>query len=131
MLTFRDDSIAHRTTVFEENTLVFCRKQPFPTGQRPPAGYRAVWGQRHRLAAAKLAGQIGPQTSPADFPAILTQPKGATDTDEFIEAHVYGRLDLTSVEVFDAHKPKSTDDQVLAKRARRKLENSGAKVRIV
>ncbi len=125
---FREDAISHRTTVFEENTLVFCEKHPIQVGQTPPAGYRTVWEDRHRLTAAKLHGEIDDQTEPDSFPGILLKQKGGTDTDEFIEANIYGKLDLTAVERFIAPKPKRKDDQVLAKRLKRKLREAGAKI---
>ena len=125
---FREAAISHRTTVFEENTLVFCEKHTIQVGQRPPAGYRAVWEDRHRLAGAKSHGEIDDQTEPEEFPAILLKQKGGTDTDEFIEVHVYGKLDLTAVERFIAPKPKRKDDQVLAQRLKRKLREAGAKI---
>lgn len=125
---FREEAISHRTTVFEENTLVFCRNHSVQVGESPPAGYRAVWKDRQRLAAAKLHRRIDDQTEADSFPAILLQQTGGTDTDEFIEVHIYGRLDLTAVERFRAPKPKRKEDQVLAKRLTRKLREAGAEV---
>ena len=125
---FREDSISHRTTVFEENTVVFCEKHPIQLGKEPPAGYRTVWEDRHRLAAAKLHTEFDDQTEPDSFPGILLKQKGGTDTDEFIEAHIYGKLDLTAVERFIAPKPKRREDQVLAQRLKRKLREAGAKI---
>lgn len=127
-IVFREDSISHRTTVFEENALVFCEKHPIQVGQPPPAGYRAVWEDRHRLAAAKLHAEIDDQTEPDGLPGILLKQKGRTDTDEFLEVHIYGKLDLTAVECFIAPKPKPRDDQVLAQRLKRKLREAGAKI---
>jgi len=125
---FREDVISHRTTVFEENALVFCEKHPFQVGQEPPAGYRTVWEDRHRLAAAKLHVEINDRTEPDKFAGILLKQKGRTDTDEFIEAHIYGKLDLKAVERFIAPKPKRKDDRVLAQRLKRKLREAGAEI---
>jgi hypothetical protein len=124
----RERAVAHKSSVFEKNTLVFCRGHVIPVGQRPPAGYRAAWSERHRLAAAKLGSEISAQTTSADFPAILLKQKGAPDTDEFIEVHVYGTLDLTSVERFRAPKPKLPEDVVLARRLLRRLKECGIQV---
>ena len=111
---FRDEAIAHRTSVFEENLLVYYRKNLIPAGQPPPPGLRAVWNDRHRLAVAKLHGEIHPNTSDASFAALFLKPKGATDADEFIEAHVYGMLDVKAVERFVAPKPLTKADRTLA-----------------
>lgn len=127
-LVFREEAISHRTTVFEENTLVFCENHKIPVGQQPPAGYRAVWENRHRVAAAKLYGEIDDRTETDEFPAILLKQKGGTDTDEFIEAHIYGKLDMMAVERFIAPKPKRKEDQILAKRFKRKLREAGVDI---
>ena len=125
---FRENAISHRMTVFEENTLVFCEKHPIQVGQTPPLGYRAVWNDRHRLAAAKLHMEIDNHTKPAKFPAIILKQNGDTNTDEFIEAHIYGNLDMAAVERFIAPKPTRKDDQVLARRLKRKLRQAGAAI---
>jgi hypothetical protein len=130
-LVLRDGAVSHRASVFEENTLVFCRKVIVPVGQRPPPGFRATWTDRHRLAAAKLHAEIDPATDDGRFPGILLKQGGATDKDEFIEAHVYGKLDARSVERLIAPKPKVEEDRVLAGRFKRKLVEAGAKVEMV
>lgn len=124
----RDKSISHRTSVFEENTLVFCEKQSIPVGQEPPIGYRATWDERYRLSAAKLHDKIHPHTTLADFPNILLKNVGGTGTDEFIEVHTYGNLDFTAVERFVAPKPKLKEDKVLSKRIKRKLREAGSEI---
>jgi hypothetical protein len=125
---FREKSISHRTSVFEENTLVFCKKNAVPAGQSPPPGFRASWDDRHRLAAAKLHQEIGPTTPPVDFAGIFLKQKGGRAADEFIEAHVYGMLDVKAVERFVAPKPTNKADQTLASRFKRKLKSAGAEI---
>ena len=128
---FRDVAISHRTTVFEENTVVFCQKVTIPVGQQPPAGFRAGWQDRHKLAAAKLHREITAQTDPNDFPGILMKQKGGTATDEFIEAHIYGKLPLENVELAVGRKPLNNADQVIMRRAERKLKLAGIQPKIV
>jgi len=48
---FREDMIAHRATVFEENSAVFMKRHAY----EPPVGHRATWGERVKLCTAKLA----------------------------------------------------------------------------
>jgi hypothetical protein len=125
---FREAAISHRATVFEENTLAFCEKHPFPTGQTPPKGFSATWSDRGRLAVAKHHGEINDQTPQSQFSAILVKQKGDTSTDEFIEVHIYGTLDLAAVARFRAPKPKVKDDQVFARRLQRKFREQGITV---
>lgn len=128
---FEDAAISHRTTVFEDNTLVFCKKNVIPVGQSPPKGYSASWDNRSKLAAAKHHGEINDKTHENQFPAILLKQKGGTDADEFIEVHIYGTLALTAVERFRAPKPKLRDDKVFALRLQRKMREKGITVETI
>ena len=123
--TFKEASVSHRATVFEENTLVFCRKHEVIVGQPPPAGFLTTWEKRAQLAVVKLASKLDQTTTSADFAGILLIQTGKTDSDEFIECHIFGRLTISNIESFRAKNPKQKADQVLAKRIRRKLLEHG------
>lgn len=126
--TFSPRAVSHRTTVFEENTLVFCQKHRVVIGNPPPRGYLATWSDRARLAISKLGSKLTNLTTPAGFSDILEVQTDKTDTDEFLECHIFGQLSITNVESFWAEKPKSKEDKVLAARAKRKLRNAGVTV---
>lgn len=123
--TFNERAISHRTTVFEENTLVFCAKHKVIVGNAPPNGYLSTWEDRSRLAVCKLGKQFTNGTNSDEFADILVKQTGKTDTDEFLECHLFGRLSISNVESFWAAKPKSKEDRVLAARAKRKLREAG------
>ncbi len=128
---FRESHIAHRSSVFEENTLVFCEKHPISVGQPPPSGFRAVWSRRHQLAVAKLHARINRQTTQGDFAGLLLTQKGATNKDEFIEVHIYGKLDPKAVAEFSVPKAKLKADKVLAESLMQELKEAGVNVRAV
>ncbi|MFO0943773.1 MAG: hypothetical protein U0930_23810 [Pirellulales bacterium] len=119
--TFQESAVSHRTTVFEENTLVFCKKHKVVVGAPPPEGFLSTWANRGQLAVAKLSKNLRQTMTEADFPGILVIQSGKTDTDEFIECHIYGRLTVSNIESFRAKMPKLKADQVLARQVRRKL----------
>ena len=125
--SLRDASIGHRTTVFEENTLVFCERRKIPIGNAIPPGYRTKWPDRHRLAIAKLHAKVQATTTSVEFPGVLlkTTQNGSTGDADFVEVHIYGILDLKSVASFVGPKQKSAPDKILAKRVRAKLEAAG------
>jgi hypothetical protein len=123
--TFSERAVSHRTTVFEENTLVFCRKHRIVVGDPPPNGHISTWEDRTRLAVAKLGSQLTDATTSADFANILVVQTGKTDSDEFLECHIYGRLSISNLESCWIAKPKSKEDKVLAARAKRKLRDAG------
>jgi hypothetical protein len=126
-LTLRTPTIAHRSSVFEENTLVFTQKHGVNPVDGPPAGYRAAWDARQRLAVAKLGDAIDGTTAPRDYPGILMKQTGQTDQDDFIEVHIYGTLDERCIESFRLpRKPKNKEARVEWLRLKRRLEKAGA-----
>jgi len=96
----RDDMIAHRASVFEENALTFMSRHRIQVAKvdKIPAGYRAAWEERAKLCVAKLAGRINGTTEPRDFAALLvTQGKTSKD-DDFVEVHIGGPLTVRAFE---------------------------------
>jgi hypothetical protein len=93
-LVLRDDMIAHRASVFEENSTVFLKRHAYD----PPAGHRAAWDGRARLGVAKLGAGIAADTPAAGFPEILLRPGATGQDDHFVEVHIWGSLTLRSME---------------------------------
>lgn len=92
-LELKEPMIAHRATVFEENSAVFFERRR-TLGEEPPVvtGFRARWLDRGKLALAKHAGDLTPVCTAADFSSILLR-RGATGADDvFVEVHIYGSL---------------------------------------
>ena len=70
-IVLHEKAIKARATVFDENTMEFCRKKKVIAGSSPPHGYRAVWNDRAKLASAKLGAKITAKTTESDYPHIL------------------------------------------------------------
>jgi len=90
----RDDMIAHRASVFEENSTVFLRDRSFEL----TPGFRASWAQRAKLGIAKHAHEIEADTNPSRFPRILLWAGLKAEDDEFVEVHIWGPLSVRSME---------------------------------
>lgn len=90
----RDDMIAHRASVFEENSTLFAKRHSYEL----PPGYRASWSERAKLGTAKLAHELEAATTPDRFPAILLRAGATGEDDHFIEAHIWGPLSARSLE---------------------------------
>ena len=91
---FKESMIAHRTSVYEENSAVFLKKHAYT----PPPGYRATWEERVKLAVAKLGGGIDAITSPSQLADALLGPGATPEEDRFIEVHIWGPMSIRTVE---------------------------------
>jgi hypothetical protein len=129
-IVVRDESIRDRATVFEENSFHFCRKH-VRVGDPVPPGYRAVWSERDRLAAAKLHAKLEVGTIPTEFKDILLKPdRAGKGQDEFIEVHIFGPLHRQGIERVTGPKPKRRADQVKLREMKRMLGEVGADLEI-
>ena len=63
-IVFRNDMIAPRASVFEENSALFMEHRKIKVSRTPnlPKGYRATWDERGKLCVAKLSGKIDSAT---------------------------------------------------------------------
>lgn len=97
-LELKEPMIAHRATVFEENSAVFFERQR-KQGAEPPivAGYRARWADRGKLALAKHANDLTPTTKAVEFSSILLRAGTNPGDDVFVEVHIYGSLTRNSL----------------------------------
>ncbi len=125
-LTFRTKTIAARASLFEKNTLVFARENSVPATSGPEPGFRSNWTTRSRLAVAKLADAVDVSTVPDDYPDILLKQTGSTETDDFVEVHIHGKLTQQCVESYRLPKPKDKDEQVFWRSLTKKLNEAGA-----
>jgi hypothetical protein len=127
-MILKDNMIAHRASVFEENMLTLSEKRRFLLHEPIPPGFRAVWEERHTLAKAKLHSEIGPGTSGADFPAILVRDRGGSGNSDFIEVHIFGQLNRHTIERVVGPRPRTREDRVIWKRLERLLNEVGAEL---
>lgn len=96
----RAEMVAHRATVFEENSTLFMKHHGIMASEPDnlPRGYRAVWEERAKLCVAKLAKKINSRTEPDEYPGILLKQGATTEDDEFIEVHVWGPMTAHTIE---------------------------------
>ncbi len=98
-LVFRENMIAHRTSVFEENTTTYYMKNDIKDADSIPKGYRAIWADRAKLCIAKLASKIDTTTTPAQYSNILMHERAIpTGEDEFVEVHILGSMTIRTIE---------------------------------
>jgi hypothetical protein len=119
-LVLRTDMIAHRASVYEENSVLFFSKhfrRDLDDEPRLPRGYRAVWEERGRLCVAKLADKIDDATPPGAYSAILLRPGSTSEDDDFVEVHVWGPMTIRTVEHVFHNKPTRHTSRKIKNRA--------------
>lgn len=123
---FKSAMIEHRATVFEENSVVFCKDRKIdPWSEEDnliPKGYRTVWQDRHKLAVAKLASQITANTQNKDFADVLLHNGEDSLKDRFIEVHIFGSITQKTIESVRVKSAKRGSQKQLLKNLRQKLE---------
>jgi len=87
-LVLREDMIAHRASVFDENSALLMERWAY----NPPMGLRAVWQARALLCVAKLAGELRPDTQEEEFAKLLLSPGTDPENDCFVEVHIWGSM---------------------------------------
>ena len=121
-------AIEDRASVFDSNPFVFCKTHHVLAGQVPPAGYRASWQGRGRLAAAKLQPHIVPGRDMANI--LMEDRRGNADCD-FVEVHVFGPIHRLGIERIVGPEPKKRADRTTWKQIMRKAKEFGARVEVV
>ncbi|MEN9985160.1 MAG: hypothetical protein RI925_662 [Pseudomonadota bacterium] len=98
-LEIKPEMIASRSSVFEQNSLLFLTQVLKPTvGAPAPTGHRACWEERGKLAVVKHQDDLSADTPPDHYPALLLSPGTQQgQDDQFIEVHIYGSLSIRSV----------------------------------
>lgn len=108
-MVLKDVAISERATVFEENSVYFCKKFRLGVADLLPPGYRATWDDRGMLAVSKLEPEFTSGTTAAEFASILSARSGQ----DFVEVHIFDKLDRGSIERIIARSPETVEDKAL------------------
>lgn len=131
-IVLRTDMIAHRASVFEENSVLFMAHQNIEMSEAHnlPRGYRATWAERGKLCVAKLAAKIDAATPPGAYSALLLQQGLTSAEDDFVEVHIWGPMTIRTVEqvTFNPH-AKRTARAISNRANRERLAKFGVTIR--
>lgn len=127
-IVLKDEMIAHRASLFEENPHNFVEKHGILMNKPIPPGYRAIWKNKSDLAKAKLHSSIKSDTTVEDHAGILQDDKGGTGNSDFIEVHVYGSVNRQAIDKVIGRQPKTGEDRIIWRRVKRTLASIGAEV---
>lgn len=119
--------IGHRSSVFEMNSVRFIQAQAtnVTSGHTLPYGYRSNWINRGVLSVPKLADKIEHNTPSASYPDILMRNGSSTDSDDFVEVHIYGSITVRTLKSVRVEGPLSAADQVRFVDLEEKLKKFG------
>ncbi|MEO5923875.1 MAG: hypothetical protein ABIR70_08625 [Bryobacteraceae bacterium] len=123
-LVLRSVAIQKRTSVFWENSVDFCNRVCAIQSDPIPAGYRAPWASRAKLATAKGEPLLGSGTSPTEFSRILLEG------DRFVEVHIYGPFNRESFDRLLLPKPTKKDEKAMVAAIREVISNDGLPIKV-
>jgi hypothetical protein len=96
-LELEEVTIAYRASVLEENSYRFIERHGLTPAKPLPIGYLAVWGERGKLAVAKLVERLQPELDDQACCALLLESCGNRSFDLFLEVHIYGNFNYQAV----------------------------------
>lgn len=128
-VVLRESFIAHRASVFEENSTLLMRRHHY----KEPPGVRATWAERGKLCVAKLAGEVDLETQPETFGELLLRQGINSAADRFVEVHVWGPMTSRTFEcvTVDLEKVPEKPPRATLKALRERLENAGVRLEVV
>jgi hypothetical protein len=91
-LFLREDCIAHRASIFDDNIVLWMMRQG--AAWDVPPGFRAPWEGRAELGVAKLADEV---TADADVSRLVLNAGVSTSEDSMLEVHIYGPITIRTV----------------------------------
>jgi hypothetical protein len=128
-IVFRDRMIAHRASVFEENSALFVKRQIKMSGNpNMPKGYRATWDGRAKLCVAKLAGKVDSATHSDKYSGLLIKQGATSENDEFIEVHIWGPMTALTMERVIVTDPKPRHRAIIVRAIKAKLAKHNVQV---
>lgn len=129
-MVLRSDLIAHRASLFEENSVLFMKHHNvlMSEADKLPPGHKAVWQQRAKLCVAKLASKITTSTKPLSFPALLLKEGMTSEDDDFVEVHIWGPMTSRTIERVALASKMTKAERPIAKAIREKLNKIGVAV---
>jgi len=122
-VVLKDEMIAHRTSVLEENSALFVQRHRIEISKFPdiPKGRRATWTDRAKLCVTKLSKKLTATTRPEDYSGILLKQGATSNDDEFVEAHIFGPITVLSMQRIIITEPDEGKKSVIRRAIEAKL----------
>ncbi len=115
-IVLKTKNIAQRTTMFERDTYFLFDdfvNRGWKVRGTIPVGHSAIWEDRGKLAVCKHGAELAASDPKPDFAALILQPETDQIGDEFLELHIFNKVNPV---VFDRiiirEKPKTSYQQL-------------------
>jgi hypothetical protein len=125
-LVLREDMIAHRASLFEENSTLFLKRCNY----NPRLGHRAMWPDRGKLCVAKLADKLQSFLPEGEFATLLLREGSRPEQDHFVEVHIWGPLSIHSIEQITIKANNSLSPAIL-EALRENLERASVRLEVL
>jgi hypothetical protein len=96
---------------------------------RVTGGYRGTWGERGKIAVAKLASRLTSHVQASDFAALL-MAEAKNGEDEFIEVHIWGPITVKAIETVAISSTKRPARQLMRDGDIELLTKAGISVKV-
>lgn len=130
----RTEMIAHRASVFEENSAMFMMHHGIQIDEADnlPPGYRATWNSRGKLCVAKLFRKIDGDTTKDEYSKLLLRQGATTADDDFVEVHVWGPMTIRTFEQITVKtRIRRRAHRVIIDALNESLEKASVRLRVV
>jgi hypothetical protein len=107
--------LGRRASLLDENSFFFYDHYALgQLGATIPPGHRAIWKDRAKLVAAKLAPRLTAATGESSLPRLLLQAGKTRNEDDFVEIAIYadGALDSDDVSMVTLQRSATTAEEI-------------------
>lgn len=112
-----ETAIAERATLLEENSYRFIKTHSILAGdidRKIPKGYRSLWNDRYKLAVTKLLNKAS-LTTTDKYAKIVLLSTGNRKMDDFIEVHIYGKINNASIQAVRGNSKSILEKDVIGR----------------
>ncbi|MEE9312780.1 MAG: hypothetical protein V3V10_10270 [Planctomycetota bacterium] len=127
----KEVAVQTRTSVFEENVFNFVKNHKLAADDPIPAGFRASWQERGKLAVSKLHSSIEKGMGKKEFIEVLLPACDTPGEEDFIEAHIYKGFNRGSIETVTSRKANGKAEKAVQSIIRKHLVSAGVSLKVV
>jgi hypothetical protein len=129
-VTLRDDLIAHRASVLNENSVLFMERNEVKVSRKSniPKGFKGIWSERGKLCVAKLAARIDSATTSNQYSSLLLKQGASPEDDEFIEVHIFGSITVFTMAKVTVTIPQPGPRRTIVRALKSKLARHGVSI---